>query len=123
MKWTWALGGIIALGVFSRMAPLGFVLWDKYLGDALYAAMVYCIIRWIRVAPAYKTALASMAAMTAIEAFQLTGIARIWLGSSSAAVRIVARLMGTEFSWLDLLAYAIGIAVLAAIDHRARMTE
>jgi len=35
------IGIIIALGILSRLIHTGFVVLDKYLGDALYAAMVY----------------------------------------------------------------------------------
>ena len=112
MKQAATLGGIIALGVVSRVLPVGFVLWDKYLGDALYAAMVYCILRWIWEAPPRKLAQASMVVMTAIEAFQLTGLAS----------GLVGRVLGTHFSWLDLLAYAVGIVFSLWVDQRARMT-
>jgi hypothetical protein len=112
MKRAAVLGGIIALGLLSRAWPVGFFLWDKYLGDALYAAMVYCLIGWKWDAPPRKLALASMAVMTAIEAFQLTGLASGWIG----------RVLGTYFSWFDLAAYVVGILAAWGIDHRARMT-
>lgn len=108
------LGGIIALGLLSRAWPMGFVLWDKYLGDALYAAMVYCLLGWKWDAPPGKLAWASMAAMSVIEAFQLTGLASGW--------GWMGRMLGTSFSWLDLAAYAVGICIATSIDRRARMT-
>ena len=37
--------GIITVGILSRVAHTGLVVVDKYLGDALYAAMVYTILR------------------------------------------------------------------------------
>ena len=48
------------------------VAFDKYLGDALYAAMVYAILRllWRGLAPA-RLAVSAMAVMTFIELFQL----------------------------------------------------
>ena len=55
--------------------------------------------------------------MTAIEFFHLTRVAARMLGSEHLAVRACARLLGTEFSVLDLLAYAFGIRRLAAIDR------
>jgi hypothetical protein len=112
MKRAAVLGGIIALGLLSRAWPMGFVLWDKYLGDALYAAMVYCLLGWKWDAPPGKLAWASMAAMTVIEAFQLTGLAS----------GLVGRILGTYFSWLDLAAYAVGIYLSMQVDRRARMT-
>lgn len=117
-----AVVGIIALGLLSRALPLGWVLWDKYLGDALYAAMVYLIGKWIWDLPPHKLAIASIVVMTAIEAFQLTGIPLNCALSPSLPLRILGRLLGTGFSWFDLAAYAVGIAVIWILDSRARMT-
>ena len=85
--------------------------FDKYLGDALYAAMVYAILRlsWMAAVRA-RLAVSAMAIMTVIELFQLTMIPARLLANEHAMVRICARLMGTEFSFLDLLTYAVGIA-------------
>lgn len=40
--------GAIALGVVSRKVRLGFFVWDKSLGDALYAVMVFGIVAFVR---------------------------------------------------------------------------
>ena len=51
-SWVLSLVGIIAIGILSRVVHTGFVVMDKYLGDALYAAMVYTILRMFwRAAP------------------------------------------------------------------------
>jgi hypothetical protein len=93
------------------------VLFDKYLGDALYAAMVYTILRLFWKAAAL--ALPAMAIMTVIELFQLTMIPARMLASEHVIVRVCARLMGTEFSFLDLLAYGVGIACIFFADSLA----
>jgi hypothetical protein len=113
--WWALLAAIIVAGVLSRVAQTGFLLVDKYLGDALYAAMVYVIFRLTR--RITRVALWAAVAMTAIELFQLTGIAAAMFRSGSPAARICARLLGTEFSVLDLLAYAVGIACIAVVDR------
>ncbi|MGJ5816283.1 DUF2809 domain-containing protein [Paludibaculum fermentans] len=112
--WALTLAGIIAAGIVSRLHQTGFVLIDKYLGDALYAAMFYVLLR-----PFWKpstTAICAMAAMTAIELFQLTRIPAQLLTSEHGIVRIVARLLGTQFSFFDLVAYAVGIASIYRAD-------
>ena len=113
-SWILCLIGIIAVGILSRTVHTGLLLIDKYLGDALYAAMVYAILRlfWRTAA----LALPAMALMTGIELFQLTMIPAHMLASEHWIVRICARLMGTEFSFLDLLAYAVGIGCLYLLD-------
>ncbi len=106
--WISCIVGIIALGILSRVVHTGAVLFDKYLGDVLYAAMVYAILRlWFRPAPA---TLAASAIMLALELFQLTGFPSHLLASEHTLPRVTARLLGTSFSWADLLSYAMGIA-------------
>jgi hypothetical protein len=106
--------GIIGIGILSRLVHTGFVVLDKYLGDALYAAMVYGILRLFRRAAA--SAVCAMVVMTAIELFQLTMIPARLLASEHLVTRICARLMGVQFSFLDLLAYAVGIGSIYLVD-------
>jgi hypothetical protein len=113
--WAGLLCAIIVTGVLSRVVHTGIRIFDKYLGDALYAAMVYVLLRLTgRIA---HVALWAAAAMIAIELFQLTGIAAAMFRSGSPAARICARLLGTEFSMFDLLAYAAGIGCVAVVDR------
>ena len=113
--WWGLLAAIVAAGLLSRVAHTGFRLVDKYLGDSLYAAMVYVLFRLtgrIR-----RVTLWAAVAMTAIEFFQLTQIPAGMFRSRYLLIRVFARLLGTEFSVLDLLAYAVGIGCIAIIDH------
>src|ERR1035441_4209248 len=82
-SWVLCIVGIITVGILSRVALTGLAVVDKYLGDALYAAMVYTILRlfWRAAAPA-RVAVSAMAVMTAIELFQLTMISRPLPGRS-----------------------------------------
>lgn len=114
--WASCLAGTIALGLASRTYSIGWVVWDKYLGDALYAVMVYAILRMGGNASPRTLALLTLILMTAIELFQLTGIPRQLLASGNAALRIVARLLGTTFSFMDLGAYIAGIAAIRWLD-------
>lgn len=111
-SWALCLAGIIVTGILSRVVHTGLVVLDKYLGDALYAAMVYAILRLFWRAAAVR----AMAIMTVIEFFQLTMIPAHMLASEHLVVRICARLIGTEFSFLDLLAYGVGIGCMYLVD-------
>lgn len=113
--WWALLAATIAAGILSRVVHSGFFLIDKYLGDALYAAMVYVLFRLT--GRVVRVALWSAVTMTALELFQLTLIPAAMLHSAYPAVRLCARLLGTQFSVLDLLAYAVGIACLATVDR------
>lgn len=108
------LAAIVAAGLASRLAHTGFPLLDKYLGDVLYAAMVYVLVRLA--APGVRAWWWAAGAMLAVECFQLTLIPARMLASPSLPVRLCARLLGTQFSVWDLLAYALGIAGLAALE-------
>lgn len=113
-SWMLTLGGIVALGIFSRAVHTGSVIFDKYLGDALYAVMIYAILRLTGMRTA--VAVPAMAVMTALEFFQLTMIPARMLASPHLFTRICARLLGTEFSLRDLLAYAVGISIIRLLD-------
>ena len=112
--WAISLAAIITLGLLSRLVHSGNVIFDKYLGDALYAAMVYAILRLLR--PGAPVTLWAALIMLAIELFQLTLIPAHMLSNPQLAVRLFARLLGTEFSFLDLAAYAVGIACVRLAD-------
>src|SRR5882762_1899875 len=74
MSWVFCIIGIIAIGILSRVVHTGLVVFDKYLGDALYAAMIYVILRLLWRAAALAVAVSTMAVMTLVELFQLTMI-------------------------------------------------
>src|SRR5690348_12048995 len=68
LSWVFCLVGIIAMGILSRVVHTGLAIFDKYLGDALYAMMVYGILRLL--SGSAVSAVGAMVAMTAIELFQ-----------------------------------------------------
>jgi len=113
-SWIALLVGIVATGILSRTVHTGLVVFDKYPGDALYAAMVYTILRLLW--RSASVALPAMVVMVCIELFQLTMIPARLLGSEHLMIRICARLIGTEFSFLDLLAYGVGIGCVCLAD-------
>ena len=117
-SWILCLVGIVVIGILSRVVHTGLVVFDKYLGDALYAAMIYVILRLLWRASALAVAVSAMAVMTLIELFQLTMIPAHMLANQHLIVRICARLMGTQFSFLDLLAYGVGIGCIYLADAR-----
>ena len=118
LSWVLCVVGIIAMGILSRVVHTGLAVFDKYLGDALYAMMVYGILRlsWGAVASARLAILVT----TALELFQLTMIPAHMLASEHLITQLFARLLGVEFGFLDLLAYGVGIAGIYLVDTRRR---
>src|SRR5579884_2167778 len=107
-----ALAVTIALGLLSRLHPVGFPLWDKWLGDVLYAVAAYLALALvlIRARPSLLPPLA-LAACCAIEAFKTTGLPARY--AEFAAVRW---LLGSTFSWYNLVCYVAGVAAIAVAD-------
>jgi hypothetical protein len=106
---------VVMLGLASRKVPGLFpAALGKYPGDALWALMVLCIAGAVR--PAASTAwLAAVALVISflVEFSQLYHAP--WLDGirSSTLGHLV---LGSAFGWMDLVAYAAGVAVGAAID-------
>jgi hypothetical protein len=113
-----AIALVLVLGIASRVFHTGFALVDKYLGDALYATLVYLLLSvvWPGM-PAGKKVISACTIMLAVEAFQLTLIPARLARSSSLALRLLAAAVGTKWSWWDLVAYAVGIFLVAMLDR------
>jgi len=106
----------VIAGLSSRHFPLGFRLWDKFLGDALYAVAVYLVIALFlpRASPVALVLLGSMACL-GIELFKLTGYPAAWIRFP------VSRLLfGSTFALENLVCYAAGSGAAAAIDALLR---
>lgn len=102
----------IALGLFSRKVPLGFFLWDKSLGDALYAVMIFGLVALVRPnARPRRIGAVAFAVCFGLELFQLTGIPK-------TLPRILRAAIGDTFAWHDVVCYAIGALAAAVITER-----
>ena len=115
---------IVIAGVASRVFHSGFALIDHDLGEALYAALAYVLLGIMRpqLMPAPK-ALITLAAMVALEAFQLTGVPARFAASQDSVLNLLAVVLGTTWNWRDLLGYAVGIAVVALLDYVFRLRQ
>jgi hypothetical protein len=107
-----ALALTIALGLLSRLRPIGWPLYDHSLGDVLYAVAAYIALALVlpRLRPWHVAPLA-LVLCWAIEAFQATGVPARY-----AHIALVRWLIGTTFSWHDMVCYAIGVGLIAFLD-------
>ncbi len=109
-----ALGLTIALGLLSRRVRLGWSLWDKSLGDVLYAVAAYLALALVWPAwPRRRLAALALAGCLLVETFQATGIP-----ASYADSLVVRYLVGTTFSWHDVLCYVVGVALAFTASPR-----
>ncbi len=85
-----------------------------YLGDVLVVILLYCLIRTLRpqglrLLPLYLFLFAGV-----VEVAQYLQVLT-WLGL--AHIRLLQVLVGTRFSWWDMLCYLAGCGVCALLDR------
>ena len=105
---------VIALGLASRKFALFPEFLGKYPGDALWALMVY--LAWALIKPkasAYRIAVCALITSYLVEFSQL--IQTPWLNSFRHTT-IGHLLLGTVFSWYDIIFYTVGIAIGFSLD-------
>src|SRR5579871_2227127 len=112
-----ALASAVGLGLLSRLRPVGWPLYDKSLGDVLYAVAAYCAIALVTPARWWGTgrwrlAAFALAVCTGLEFFQATGIPARY-----AHLAVVRWLIGTTFAWHDVACYVVGVAVAFVADR------
>ena len=105
----------VFVGFASRAYPLGWYVYDKSLGDVLYAVAAYLGFALVfRHKPPGFIALAALLTCVAVEVFKLTGIPARY----GQHVPPIAWLLGTTFSWHNIGCYAIGLLAIAGFDYR-----
>lgn len=112
------VAAVIALGLASRAFPLFPTVFGKYPGDALWALMVFLgAALLVPRASTLKLATFAVCFSYLVEISQLYHVP--WLDSirSTTFGHLV---LGSGFSWLDLVAYAIGVAGGALVDVKGR---
>jgi hypothetical protein len=108
------VAAVVALGLASRAFPLFPAALGKYPGDALWALMVFLGAAFV-VPRASTLTLATFALCVSylVEILQLYHAP--WLDSIRGTT-LGHLVLGSGFSWLDLVAYAIGVACGALVD-------
>jgi hypothetical protein len=105
---------VIALGLASRKYPLFPAFLGKYPGDAFWAMMVYFALTVIKPnARVLMVGIVSLAISCLDEFSQMYQVQ--WLNSIRSTT-IGHLILGTMFSWNDILAYLVGIAIAICID-------
>lgn len=106
----------IALGLATRRFPAVFPsVLATYGGDALWAAMVYWLLAFLRPSASWRALAASALGIAiAVECSQL--VHTPWL-DAVRATRLGALVLGQGFLWSDLGAYCVGTGVAALLDR------
>ncbi len=107
---------VIALGLFSRKIAYPYLpdLINDYLGDALWASMIFFIFRFIFIKKDTRLiAICSLIFCFLIEISQLYHAE--WIDAIRATT-LGGLVLGFGFLWTDLLAYYIGVHLAATME-------
>ena len=89
----------------------------SFFGDVLVVILIYCFVKSFMNLPVLPLAIGVLIFAFASEFLQYLKIVEIFGLQNSALARTV---IGTSFAWLDLLAYAAGIAVVLVVEHQLK---
>lgn len=84
-----------------------------YIGDMLVVILIYCFVKTFVNANVLSTAIGVLLFSFLIETLQYLKIVEL-LGLQQ--YKIARIIIGTSFSWADILMYTIGIAIVLAIE-------
>jgi hypothetical protein len=111
-----ALAATVALGLASRLHPLGWFLYDRVLGEVLYAVAAYLVLAMLLVRrPPWFIAGMAFGCCLAVEFFKLTGIP-----AENQRVFLVRWFLGMTFAWVNLGYYFSGVVLIAFADGATR---
>jgi hypothetical protein len=103
----------VVLGLASRLYPTGWFLWDRVLGEVLYAVAAYLV--WAMILfrkPPWLIAAIAFGCCLAVEFFKLTGIP-----AEYHHVFLVRWFLGMVFDPVNLIYYFTGAALAACADR------
>jgi hypothetical protein len=109
----------IAIGLLSRKFAHALpALLSKNTGDILWAVVLYQVVSWGMKQQGVKQAvLASLTISVGVELYKFVHFPAADAFRETAISKL---LLGTKFSFTNLVCYAIGIAVAAAIEWQFR---
>lgn len=116
LRWLLAMAVTVAVGLASRLYPAGWFLWDRVVGEVLYAVAAYLALAVFlsRKPPSFIAAIA-FACCLAVELFKLTGVP-----AGNQRVFLVRWFLGMTFSVVNLGYYLIGVVLIAVADGATR---
>ena len=88
-----------------------------YLGDVIVVILIYCFIKSFIRLTVLEAAVSVMLFAFTIEFLQFLNIVEILHLEKNKIARTV---LGTSFSWMDMLMYVIGIAIVLLVEKWLR---
>ena len=116
LRWLLAMTATVALGLASRLYPVGWFLWDRVIGEVLYAVAAYLALAvFLFRKPPLFIAVSAFGCCLAVELFKLTGIP-----AENQHLFSVRWFLGMSFSVVNLGYYLIGVVLVAFADGATR---
>lgn len=84
-----------------------------YIGDLLVVILIYCFVKSFFKFPIVSTAIAVLLFSFLVEFLQYLKIVEVLGLQKNKIARII---IGTSFSWFDLVLYTIGISIVLLIE-------
>jgi hypothetical protein len=92
-----------------------------YLGDVLVVILIYCFLKSFLKLPILPVAIFVLIFSFTIEFLQFLNVVEMLHLENSKIAKIV---IGTSFSWIDLLTYMVGIAIVIVVEkYRLKKEE
>jgi hypothetical protein len=111
-----ALAATVVLGLASRLYPVDWFLYDRVLGEVLYAVAAYLVLSMLLVRqPPWFIAVFAFVCCLAVELFKLTGVPAAY-----QHMFLVRWFLGMTFSVVNLGYYLIGVVLIAFADGATR---
>jgi len=108
---------IAALAIFAMEIWIALYVHDDFVrpwgGDVLVVVLLYCLVRGVTRLNVVAAALSVLAFSWFIEVLQYFQIVRV-LGLEGNA--IARTIIGTTFSWSDIVAYILGIVFVVGVE-------
>jgi len=116
LRLLFALAATVFLGLASRLHPMGWFLYDRVLGEVLYAVAAYLALAMLLVRRwPWLIAGKAFCCCLAVELFKLTGIP-----AENQRVFLVRWFLGMTFAWVNLGYYFSGVVLIAFADRATR---
>lgn len=91
-----------------------------YVGDVLVVILLYCFVRSFLNSPVAATAVLVLLFSYLIETLQYFNIVQLLGWGHSKIANVV---IGTYFTWVDILAYTLGIVIVLTIEKRRGLAK
>ncbi|MEO6285752.1 MAG: DUF2809 domain-containing protein [Dyadobacter sp.] len=111
---------ILALVLFFTEVMIALFVHDSFIrpwgGDFLVVILLYCLLRGTSCTSVQVAAVVVLLFSYLIETLQFFQIVKMLGLETNVAASIV---LGTRFSWSDIIAYTLGIVFILLIENRA----